>query len=257
MVNVKSLLSITLSAVACSAFAQIKTEEQPIQQAFDGMRVHPGLQITLTGTTTVGTTEKTIKSVTNWFQDVEDGRPMAKVSMVVSLNDIEVFKIVGDGTTLYMWDEQRNEYSSSRYGNYSGPQPAAYVNDLLSSTRSALKGQAAYPGRMLSEVYAGEAARYTSWIPGISVEDTGAIVRYMLGNPVHRSLEFNYSNIAPNVILTTIDYFDHVDLGAVARDTTWTITLQSYDLALSDSSFTFVAPAGARAVVGVRPVTGG
>jgi hypothetical protein len=256
-VNVKSLGLVCFALLASSAFCQVKPEEQSIQQAFEGLRAHPGLQVTLDGTTTVGTTETTFKSVTTWFQSVEDGRPMSKIEMVISLNGAEIYRIVGDGTTLFAYDGRRNEYSASRYGNYSNAQPAAYVNALLSSVRSMLQGQAVYPGRLLSEVYAGEGSRYTSWIPGTAVENTGAIVRYVLGNPVHRNLEFTYTNIPPTVVLNTVQYFDHVERGSVARDVSWTMTLQSFDVALTDVAFTFLPPSGARPVVGVRPFTGG
>src|SRR5262249_7329177 len=151
--------------------------------------------------TTVGATDTNIKATATWFQDVEDGRPMAKVQLVVVMNNLEIYRIIGDGITLYSYDERRNEYSASRYGNYAGAQPSDYVNALLSSVRSQLQGQSAYPGRLLSEVYAGEDARYTSWIPGTAIENTGAIVRYVLGNPVHRSLEFNYTNVPPTVVI--------------------------------------------------------
>jgi outer membrane lipoprotein-sorting protein len=257
IVNVKSLVLVCISLLACSAIAQIKPEEQPIQQAFFGLRAHAGLQVVQTGISKIGTTQTQFKSVTTWFQDVEDGRPMAKVEMLIYLNDVEIFRIVGDGTTVFAYDEQRNEYSASRYGNFSGAQPASYVNSLLASVRSLLKGQTVYSGRLISEVYGGEASRYTSWIPGTAIEDTGSIVRYVLGSPVHRSFEFNYSNVPPNVILTSIDYFDHVDMATVSREVNWTLTLTSFDVALSDVTFSFVPPAGVRSVVGVRPVTGG
>ena len=234
-----------VALIASSAFGQIKPEEQSIEQAFEGLRPHPGLQITHTGSTHVGPSELTFKSISTLFQDVEDGRPMIKVEMVIFVNDLEIYRIVGDGVTLYAYDERRNQYSASRYGTYNGAQPAAYINSLLSTLRSLLQGNAVFPGRIFSEVYAGEDARYTSWIPGTAVENTGTIVRYVLGNPVHRSLEFSYSNIPPNVVLNSIEYFDHVDLGAVSRDNDWTITLQSFDLALSDVTFSFVPPAGA------------
>ena len=255
--NVKSVVLVCGMLLACCASAQIRTEEQPIQQAFQGLRSHPGLQVTQTGTTQIGTNSSSFKTVTTWFQDVEDNRPMAKLEMVISLNGIEVFRIVGDGITLYAFDEQKNEYAASRYGTYTGAQPNDYVNALLSSTRSLLQGQPTYSGRLVSEVYAGEGARYTTWVPGATIEDTGALVRYTLGNPVHRSMEFSYSNVPPNVILNSIDYFDQVNLGAVVKTVNWSITVQSFDVALTDVQFSFVPPTGAKAVVGVRPVTGG
>lgn len=218
IVNVKFLALACCALIASSAFAQIKPEEQSIEQAFEGLRAHPGLQITHTGSTQVGPSESTFKSISTVFQDVEDGRPMVKLEMVIFVNDLEIYRIVGDGVTLYAYDERRNQYSASRYGNYNGAQPAAYMNTLLSTVRSLLQGNTVFPGRIISEVYAGEDARYTSWIPGTAVENTGTIVRYVLGNPVHRSLEFSYTNVPPNVILNSIEYFDHVDLGAVARD---------------------------------------
>ena len=182
---------------------------------------------------------------------------MAKIEMLITLNDVEIYRIVGDGVTLFAYDERRNEYSASRYGNYANAQPASYVNTLLASVRSLLQGQNVYAGRLISEVYAGEGSRYTSWIPGAFVENTGAIVRYTLGNPVHRSFEFGYTNVPPNVVLNTIDFYDHVDRGSVSRDINWQMTLTSFDVALSDVTFSFAPPSGARAVVGVRPVTGG
>ena len=255
--NVKSLLLVCAALLAQAAFAQIKTEEQPIEQAFETLRSHAGLQITQTGTTQVGNTQTTFKSITTFFQDTEDGRPMAKLQMLIYLNGAEVYRIVGDGITLYAFDERLNQYSGSRYGNYSGAQPADYLNALLDSTRSLLQNNAVYPGRLLSEVYAGEDARYTSWIPGVAVENTGTVVRYTLGSPAHRTLEFDYRSIPPTVTLNSIAYYDHVDMGVVSRDVNWSVSLSSFDVALSDVAFNFVPPTGAQSVVGVRPVTGG
>jgi hypothetical protein len=256
-VNVKSLTLLCTALLACSAFAQIKPEEEQIQTAFAGLRVHPGLQITMDGTQKIGDNTTTFKTIAYWFQDIEDGRPMTKLEMLGYVNGTEKFRIVGDGITLWAYDEARNEYSASRYGTYKDGQPTAYVNDLLSSLRSLVKGQSSFVGRMLGEVYGGEEARYTTWLPGTNIENTGAVVRYVLGNPVHRSLEFWYTSMPPNMVLNHIDYFDEVSFGDQNRDLDWTITLLSFDLALTDTSFQFIPPTGSRAVAGVRPVTGG
>ena len=247
---------LILSATS-SAFAQIKDAEQPIQQAFASLRGHPGLQITLDGMQKIGDVETPFKTVAYWFQDIEDGRPMSKVEVQSFVNGIQTFRIVGDGVTLYSYDKTRNEYSSSRYGSFRNAQPGGYVNTLLSSLKSLLKGQSEYAGRLLNETYGGDVSRYTTWVPGTAVENTGEVVRYVLGNPVHRNLEFWYAFVAPNTLLNHIDYFDSVNMGVQTREISWTITLQSFDVALDDASFSFVPPAGARAIAGVRVVTGG
>jgi len=257
VVNVRPLVLISAALLSSFAFGQIKPEEQSIQQSFENFRAHPGLQITQNGSITVGTTTSTFTSLTTWFQDVEDGRPMAKVEIIVRLNGAEIFRAEGDGTTLYEYDEQRNEYSSTRYGNYSGAQPTEYVNTLLSAVRSMLQGPTMYPGRLISEVYGGSDARYTTWLPGAAIENTGTVVRYTLGSPVHRSMEFSYTNMPPNVVLNSITYFDHTDMPNTTRDVNWSMTFTSSDVILSDITFSFIPPAGARPVVGVRPVTGG
>src|SRR5207248_523774 len=106
-VNVKSIAFVCLCLAASSAFAQIKPEEKPIQQAFASLRVHPGLQITLDGTQKIGDTTTSMKSVTTWFQDVEDGRPMTKMEMLGFVNGNERFRVVGDGITLWAYDDRR------------------------------------------------------------------------------------------------------------------------------------------------------
>lgn len=255
--TVKSVLLTGLLLSACSAFGQIKPVEQPIQQGFETLRAHPGLQITLDGTQQIGNDQTTFRTVTYWYQDVENGRPMAKVEMIGYVNSNATFIMVGDGVTLYTYDMVRNEYASSRYGTYSGNQPQDYVNALLESMRSIIKGQTAYPVRLLLEVYAGEAARYTTWLPGGSIEDTGTAIRYSLGNPVTRTLTFSYNFVAPYQNITQISYFDEVYFASIARDINWTITPLSSDTAPTGANFQFVPPNNATAVAGVRPVTGG
>src|SRR5690349_8567348 len=83
IVNVKFLALGVVALVASTAFAQIKPEEQSIEQAFEGLRAHPGLQITHKGTTQVGPSESTFESISTLFQDIEDGRPMVKLEMVI------------------------------------------------------------------------------------------------------------------------------------------------------------------------------
>lgn len=237
------------------ALAQIKPIEQPIQDGFALLRTHPGLQVTLDGTQQIGADPATtLRTVTYWFQDVEGGRPMAKVEMLGYVNGVQTFVMVGDGITLWAYDLTRNEYSASRYGEFNGNQPADYVNALLNTMRSMIKGQAAYPVRLLSETYAGENARYTTWLPGTAIVDTGTSIRYAMGNPLRRQLDFTYN---PGPGISKITYFDEVYFGAAARDINWTLTPVSSDVAPAGSSFTFVPPDSARSVAGVRPVTGG
>lgn len=253
----KSAVLVLGTLLAAISLGQIKPSEEPIQHAFEAYRAHGGLQATLEGTQQIGEDTTTFKTVAFWFQDIEDGRPMSKVEIVGYVNGQMTYRFVGDGTTAWTYDPVRNEYSSARYGNYSGAQPANYVNALFSSLKPLMRGQAGYPLRLLSESYSGEQARYTTWLPGTAVENTGDVVRYMLGNPVHRRLEFWYSYIAPATQLTKVDYFDEVSFGGTPRTINWTMKMVSFDIALDEANFKFVPPAGARAVVGVRPITAG
>ncbi|MEA2552809.1 MAG: hypothetical protein QOJ65_985 [Fimbriimonadaceae bacterium] len=246
-------------AVLCvsPAFGQIKPAEQTLQRAFETLRGHAGLQVTLDGTQQIGDTTTAFKTVTYWFSDIEDGRPMTKMEMIGYVNGSETFKLVGDGVTLWTYDKLRNEYSSSRYGNYRGEHPKNYVSALLATVRSYIKGQASYPIRLLGEVYGGEGARYTSWMPGTTIEDNGQAIRYMLGSPVRRRLEFWYTNLSPSVIINHIDFSDQVSFGSSTRDIDWSMSPVSFDVMVSAADFEFVPPPNSRAVVGVRPVTGG
>lgn len=253
----KSAVLVLGTLLTALSFGQIKPSEEPIQHAFEAYRSHAGLQVTLDGTQQIGDNTKTFRTVAFWFQDIEDGRPMSKVDIVGYVDGNMTYRFVGDGVTAWTWDAVRNEYSASRYGNFSGAQPANYVNALFSSLKPLMRGQAGYPLRMLSESYSGEQARYTTWMPGTTVENTGDVVRYMLGDPVHRRLEFYYQYVAPATALTHVDYFDEVSFGTTSRVVNWTMKMESFDLALDEENFKFVPPAGARSVVGVRPVTGG
>jgi hypothetical protein len=248
-----------LGILACagSVQAQIKPQEEPIQHGFETFRSHPGIKLTLDGVQQIGDTSTPLRTITYWYQDVENGRPMAKLEMQGFVAGVQTYEIVGDGVTLWAYDLTRSEYSASRYGNYNGNQPAGYVNSLLGSLRSMIKGYAAYPVRLLSESYGGENARYTTWAPGGSIEDTGLLIRYSLGNPVWRSMDFSYSFGSPYVNVTQIDYFDEVFFGGQARDINWTLTPLSSDVAPTGANFQFVPPTTARPVSGVRPVTGG
>ena len=257
VVNLKLAVLGSLVLSAAVAFGQIKPAEQPIQQGFTTLRGHAGLTLTLDGTQKIGTDPATtFKTVTYWFQDVESGRPMAKVEMLGYVNGSATFLLVGDGVTLWAYDMVRNEYSTSRYGAFNGAQPADYVNALLNTMRSMIKGQAAYPVRLLSETYAGENARYTTWVPGTAIVNTGTDIQYSLGNPVWRRMDFSYNYVAPYMNITQIAYFDEVYFANQARDINWTLTPLSSDTAPAGSNFSFVPPNSARAVTGVRPVTG-
>ena len=254
-VTVKTFVIVCLALLGSTAFGQIKPEEDPIQQAFEAMRNHAGLLVTLDGTQQIGNDTKVFKTVAYWLQDIEDGRPMAKIEVTGSLDGVQTFKIVGDGVMLWCFDSVRNEYSSTRYGAYAGAQPNGYLNSLFTSLKSMIKGQSEYTVRLLQETYGGEVARYTTWMPGTAIENTGSVVRYQLGSPVRRRFEFWYTALPARI--DRIDYFDEVNFGASARDIDWTVTLVSYDVMLADSSFDFIPPTGARPVTGVRPVTGG
>lgn len=255
--RVKCIVLGALVVLSAFAGAQIKLQEQPIQEGFNTLRAHPGLKLTLDGAEQVGASITPFTTTAYIFQDIEDGRPMAKVEVIGTSNGAQTFRIVGDGTTLWIYDTARNMYSATRYGNYRGAQPDGYLNNLLSALKSMVKGQAAYPVRMLMEVYGGENARYTTWMPGTAIEDTGSVIRYMLGTPVRRRLEFTYQYVAPYQNVRQIDYFDEISFQTATRDVTWTLTPTSFDLVLPDANFTFTPPAGSRTIVGVRSVTVG
>jgi hypothetical protein len=246
-----------LGALTAISFAQIKPAEQPIQEGFSTLRGHPGLKVSLEGSQQIGDRITPFTTTAYWFQDVEDGRTMAKLEMVVTWNGSQSFRVVADGVTLWIYDNNRREYSATRYGNYNGAQPDGYANSLLAAVKSIAKGQCAYPIRLLSEVYGGEQPRYTTWIPGTAIEDTGSIVRYMLGTPVRRRLEFSYMYVAPYMNIRQIDYFDEISFQDASREITWTLVPTSFDLILGDANFAFIPPAGSRSVVGVRSVTVG
>lgn len=215
------------------------------------------MQITLDGTEQIGDKITTLRTVAYWFQDIEDGRPMSKLEISGYVDGTRTFRIVGDGTTAWAYDMVRNEYTANRYGNFSGAQPPTYVNALFSTLKSVIRGQHAYPLRLLTETYSGEVARYTTWAPGTTVEDNGQTVRYELGDPVRRRLEFWYHPLVPNTVIDHVDFYDKVSLGSRTREITWSMTISSFDIALEEDPFTFVPPAGSRAVSGLRPVTGG
>jgi hypothetical protein len=232
--------------------AQITPAEQPIQAALEALRGRAGVQLTMTGTETLGAANTTFQVDAFWFQAVEDGRPMSKVELRGWVNGVSTFRIVGDGTTLWAHDLGRNLYSADRYGNYSGAQPLDYLARLFASLGTVTRGRTAYPGRLLAETYAGEQARYRTWLPGAAIESNSSVVRYTLGNPERRRIEFYYTGSN----LNRVDFYDATPIGEAVREISWSMTVTPFDVALSEPAFQFVPPAGARPVVGLRPVTG-
>lgn len=251
------LVLACLGFTAATALSQVAPAEQPIQSALTGLRTHAGLQVVLSGTQSAGEASETFTTTLYWFESIEDGRPVVRVEVVGDKNAAEVFRIVGDGVTLWAYDARRNEYSATRYGNYRGAQPENYVNALLGALGSMIEGRSALPVRLLNQVYGGESARYRSWLPGATPVNSGISVLYQLGSPVRRRLEFRYTGVDPAVLIDSIDYYDRVELGSIVRETTWQISPLSLDAVPAEANFSFVPPAGSRAIAGVRPVTTG
>lgn len=249
---------LTLFVALCApALGQVSLAEEPIQRALEALRSRPGVRLELIGSETVGSTTIPFSINAMWFQSTEDGKPMSKVEMIGTRNGQTLFRLVGDGTTLWAWNARRNEYIASRYGSYRGVQSENYLVTLFNSLGSLVNGHASLPARLLAETYGGEAAMYRTWMPGVTAENTGALVRYQLSTPVRRRYEFWYSEVTPYLQLDRVEYFDTIYFGATRREVAWTMSVTALDLVLDEQTFAFTPPTGSRAVVALRPVSGG
>ena len=170
-------------ALASLAAAQEPTgpHERNVWDAYLNLRANDDLRFELRGTDASGSVSTSIHAVLYWRLS-EDARTGLKSKAQVELDvyrlnakgeDEIVYRIVGDGTTLYRYDMAKLEVAATTYGFYGTQAPERYVGSdapkLISQLRAAIPGPAAYVARLLSEVNPAGAdwtSRFTSWDPG-------------------------------------------------------------------------------------------
>lgn len=244
-------LFLAAAAFAASAHAQ-SGDEARIQAALAALREEPEIMIQLDGTEKLGTRTSTtaINAFYKWNPLTPSKTDTVRVDLQEWVNLALTRRICGDGVTLWAHDFQRNAYTSSRYGAYSGAQPEGMRTTLLQELGRASQGQAAHVARLLREVFSGDGAQYRSWYPGAKVTATpGGIHLSMEGRS--RAITFLLDESGARPKLVGIDFYDAQRVGSEDRIVTWTLTVHTGYLPAS-SDYVFVPPTRARAIANPR-----
>lgn len=76
--------------------------------------------------------------------------------------------VIGDGTTMWVYDLGRREYSAYRYGPHSGNPGNGYIADFMQTLQRHTRGQSAPGARVVSEIFTENGPLMQPWIPGLS-----------------------------------------------------------------------------------------
>jgi hypothetical protein len=258
--------------------AQTQTPTQRIQEAMTPLRDYNAAWIQVSGTETLGTVQTPIQTDIYW------DTPTTKsfVEILSQNNGVINQRLVGDGVSLWAYSPARNEYSANIYGAYTGPQPQTYRSNLLSSITHLLKGTSAYGGRLLNEVYGGEAALYRSWVPingeptvyengttytnplngrqYTSIPTQRDFIVYELGNPLRRAVIFErlWGPLRSGVDgwkLASVSVAEYARLGNRDRFIDVRVIFNGGGIPTT-ANFSFQPPAGSKSLTGPRPVGG-
>jgi hypothetical protein len=234
--------------------------------------------IQVMGTETLGGVQTQIQTDIYW------STPSATsfVEVLSHTNAVMKQRLVADGVALWAYNPVRNEYSANIYGAYTGPQPQTYRSNLLGSITHLLKGTSAYGGRLLNEVYGGEAAVYRSWVPingEPTVYENGAtyanpvngrqytsvptqrdFIVYELGNPQRRVVIFErlWGPLRSGIDgwrLASVSVAEYARLGNRDRLIDVRVTFSGGGIPTT-ANFSFQPPAGSKSLTGPRPVGG-
>lgn len=275
-------LAVSLVALfAGSALAQLAPAEQGIQDAFASIRASQEVMLVLDGVDRIGTRANSLYSTAFFLWDpivATTTHKLAKTDVNDYVNNVHTHRIAGDGMTLWSYDYGKNAYTSFRYGAYAGAQSTDFRMNLLQEATASSRGPTVFLARMLREIFAGDVAQYSSWLPMASVtvvsttsgtasladpivstrsydsNDLNYYVVYTYASRPRRSAAFHFvrTDLAAPWTLQEIYYADSLQLNAsTPRLVDWRISVYTGILPAS-TNYVFVPPASARAISNVR-----
>ncbi|MBS1717243.1 MAG: hypothetical protein JSS72_05885 [Armatimonadetes bacterium] len=218
-----------------------------LQHALESLRSHPAIFMRLQGNTTLGMETHSETIDLYWDATNMATSQTVRIKLTHFKDDVEQYRLIADGRTLYNLDIARNEYTAARYGDFGQGPPANLVDSVLQSVVSQSKGDAGFPARLLRDICNSSAARFTPCITGVDpIEEPNDVVYQDDPNTPHRTITYYLDPQTHE--LSSIDYYDSVPLGNSQRVTNWTTTIYTFVSAPANWNFDFVAPAGSRAI---------
>ncbi len=137
-------LPLALLLLLGETLAQAQTPENLIQVAFDKIRSQRSLFMRLEGTEQIANKQHHLMVDAFWDTIPEGEKIVSKVQVVSYKDDVQTYRVVGDGTSLWNLDLALNEYSVNLYGSYSSKQPDNYQEVLLQSLVAGVVGPASF-----------------------------------------------------------------------------------------------------------------
>lgn len=241
-------------AAAQTTTGALDPSEVPLQSALEQLRSQQYLYLSITSTDTVA--GKATTTATDLWWSIENPgtvNAVAKIDLIRKLepasgsggSPVNMFRVIGDGTNLYVYDFFKYEVSTVPYGPVTSSNQAQYVPNLLDLVNAAARGVDTYGADFLRQVYGGTASTYRRWIPAASPQGSGQAVVYTQARPAERQITFQYTTDASNpsnviYTITEIDGEEAKNIGSTRRVTTWKIV----PLAPTTISADFFTPFG-------------
>jgi len=229
------------SLLATTAWCQ--TADDTLQTAYDNLRGEQWASFQLLGTDTVGVQVSPLEVDANWSSPVGVPNPLTQLSLESLRSNVQYDFWVADGTQLWRYADDANQYQAATYGAFAGATPPNYVDSLLQSLVAESRGPALYVSRLLRDVYAGPQATYKSWVPQttpvVTTDETTTTISY--GNAI-KTVVFTVDTSSGN--LKKIDYTATQGIRAEA----WELTITTFNARPLDWRFTFTPPPDAQPV---------
>lgn len=162
--------AIAFTSIVVSSIGVAQTNldgPQLIRDAYSNLAGSDEIYMTITGTETFKNRTTTYSSNIAWSRPIGASPEVARLEILEFRDGIPTNRIVGDGSTLFSYDFQRQEYAVMRYGGYNGFVPSDYRSLLIQLATKVATGQASNGMRVLSDLVSDASATYRSWIPGI------------------------------------------------------------------------------------------
>jgi hypothetical protein len=248
----------TLALACCLiSVAYAQTPEERIVSALGTLRSENNVFLQLQGSQSFGGGPMVaLDTRAYWTTDTTVVPNEIKLDVRQYRDDKLVARIVGDGKTLWAYNNLTFKYSATPYGRWGQTPNANYRKDLIDAMGEASSAEMALMVRLLRQIFAGDASTFSSWLPGATVgdgEDDPNDVVYTLGDPVLRQVTFDIDTPDSGVFrLEGVEYLDKKPLMGETRESGYRISVLDVGQVTSDMNFT---PQSAADLAGWKQVT--
>lgn len=257
---------------ATAAWAQPDPTANLMEKAFAQLRMNSSLYIDLDGVEYLSNNRQIpIRGELAWkFTYDLDGKPKGQVELMDYRANRLIRRIAGDGTVLWNYDVNRNEYSSMTYGSFSGGSGSNYAGRLVQGLSAAAEGPSAYLVRLIRDMNASSGNSYRTWIPGGTAQliqdgaqpyedpvrqgwkfravPTISYAAYALGSPARRSLVFELvQDQSGNWAFSRFFFAERSGSGSTSKFVEWVGRILPSGIP-SSVMYGFIPPTGARPV---------